>query len=144
MMRGAIVVVGQVVLAACGARSSLERQVGIDAGGSSSSFSVPMCSWPASLNDAGPYSCTPSQSLVECDLASGGSCFCLSSGEPVCSGCGNLDGGTCKALCGSREYGLVCGGLGPPPEGANLTPPQGCRVAVNEGLGPSHYCCPCQ
>jgi hypothetical protein len=145
-MRGAIVaLLGGVLLVGCGGATSPEHPAfggASDAATDGASVSQALCSWPDSLNDAGPFSCAAERALVECDFPSGGGCFCLLSGPSTCA-C-DVDAETCRDLCDAGEYGVECGGFFSTPPDANVTPPAGCRVAVDETIGPVHYCCPCQ
>jgi hypothetical protein len=123
------------------------------------------CSWPASLYDAGPGSCTAGRAFVSCSYPVGVTCEgglggavgsggldmgCISDDPTSCAGCTSISGiATCHDMCGPDQYAVSCGG---PPHfdedgGSNFTyqeAPDGC-VGVGATPGGNAYsCCPCE
>jgi hypothetical protein len=106
------------------------------------------CSWPAQFNDAAPRACHAGRVLVVCATpGAGAGClsFCVSEGPVQCSK-SNCPA-PCQSQCADNEYGLICGGIGPPPPDASAAdeqPPSQCRFvsAVPAGIG--WWCCPCE
>ncbi len=102
------------------------------------------CAWPASLDsrDAGAGACQPAHALLSC---TGGNLteLCLSDDPTQCPGDNavpNVTFNDCHDLCGSQEYAVVCGSVGP---GPISDPPAGCHGAEATPAGIVFYCCPC-
>jgi hypothetical protein len=96
------------------------------------------CSWPASLDDAGPRQCHAARASVSCELPGGETEVCLSDDPTTCPGASDA---SCTDLCHADEYAVACGGVGPAP---SPSLPAGCRsLPPNPGGGISG-CCPCE
>ena len=124
---------------------------GVDAistDGASDKEPLPQCTWPGSLNDAGPDGCRASRALVACNGPAGG-CDCRSDDATTCptpTTCGLAYGyTTCQDQCADNEYAVACGGP-PQPDAAyvNQQPPSSCRLALATPGGVAFYCCPCE
>jgi hypothetical protein len=108
--------------------------------GSALSLAATQCSWPASLDDAGAGGCRAERAIVQCADSGGGQCFGLAD-DVSCSGCG--DGFSNPVdKCGSDQYGVVCGSVGPSSTPIG-TPPSGCTSQGATPAGTIFYCCPC-
>jgi len=102
------------------------------------------CSWPSTLNDAGPGACRASRTYVACHDSAGDGCSCATDGAQTCDCSGFLNAGpwTCDYACAANQYFVSCGSIGPG-AGAPADPPAGCTsMAPNPG-GVVGYCCPC-
>ena len=103
--------------------------------------------WPSVYDDAGPWGCHAEPALVSCTNGSTSVvCGCLSdAADCPSSPCATEAGGTCHDECTSTEYGLACGGIGPPPPGVTpADPPANCRLNENTPGGVTFLCCPCE
>lgn len=99
---------------------------------------LPVCSWPASLNDAAPRQCSAARAYVACTYPGGAGEDCMSDDPTTCPG---ASAASCTDLCHADEYAVGCGGVGPEP---SPPLPSGCRsLPANPGGGVSG-CCPCE
>lgn len=103
------------------------------------------CRWTASLNNTTPGGCHAARAFVVCSFSGGGGCGCLSADPTICPGCTPGNPVECHDLCARDEYAVACGGLrGPPPDAANVAPPDACHFNTADPGGNSYYCCPCE
>jgi hypothetical protein len=110
---------------------------------SANDLGAQQCSWPSSLNDAGPGGCTAALALVSCTNSAGDTCGCLSSSMESCAvgACSGYSG--CRDQCGANEYAVACGSIGPSAQ-ESANPPAGCTTKLATPAGIVYYCCPCQ
>jgi len=112
--------------------------------GGPDSLAFVQCSWPSSLNDAGPGGCRAARTYVRCQDPAGDGCLCASDGTQSCDCSGVVSGGpwTCDYACAADQYTVSCGSVGPsaqPPP----APPAGCTSLLANPGGVITYCCPC-
>ena len=123
------------------------------------------CSWPSSLYDGGPGSCTVGRAYVACSYPVGVTCEggvgasglnggidmgCISDDPTSCAGCTSVSGtATCQDMCGPDKYAIGCGG--PPhfvedgaPPFTYQEPPDACAFLAVTPAGSTYSCCPCQ
>jgi hypothetical protein len=101
------------------------------------------CAMPPAAQDAGAnvVACLVARASLECPVAGGGICGCLSEDPKSCSECGAST--TCSNRCEAHEYAMACGG---PPQrdgGSYAEAPASCRSVAGFPSGSAIYCCPC-
>jgi hypothetical protein len=110
-----------------------------------SSTSLPTCTWPASLDpvDGSSDACVAARTYLACQDSNGGGEDCLSNDPTQCPGPDLTAGVTysaCVDQCHANEYAVGCGGIGP---GPSPSLPAGCRNLPAGPGGGSVGCCPC-
>jgi hypothetical protein len=115
---------------------------GNNIGSNTNTLGAQQCSWPSSLDDAGPGGCRAARALVACHDSAGDTCVCLSSDPQSCPTCG-ASYSSCQDECALNEYAVTCGSVGPSPGGI-ASPPEGCTSKGANPGGSIEYCCPCQ
>jgi hypothetical protein len=137
----AVIAAAAFALAACGGR---------DAGGLSAAG---VNRDPVAINDSGPSGtctqpdasvngCTAARALLSCGQDGGESEICLSDNLVGCPGPQPSWAAPCTDHCGTSEYALACGGIGP--TAPTYVPPPACRFAGAVPAGIAYYCCPCK
>jgi hypothetical protein len=91
--------------------------------------------------DASVSGCTSARALLSCGLDGGPGEICFSDNFVSCPG-PPPSYTPCTDQCGTSEYALACGGIGPMAPQYNA-PPE-CRFAGANPGGVAYYCCPCE
>jgi hypothetical protein len=106
-------------------------------GGRATDIDAVQCTWPSTLNDAGPGGCQAARAYITCSGPSGG-VLCLSDGALTCP---NVTDESCHDACAANQFAVACGSIDPSVPSAD--PPAGCTSAGFTPAGIGFYCCPC-
>jgi hypothetical protein len=115
----------------------------VDAGAAVDAAAATSCAMPLAVQDAGAnvVACLVARASLECPVAGGGSCGCLSEDPKSCSECGAST--TCSNRCEAHEYAMACGGPPRRDGGSYAEAPASCRSVAGFPSGSAIYCCPC-
>jgi hypothetical protein len=104
------------------------------------SASLPACTWPSSLDSPDAGQCAAARMYLNCQFPGGGGMACMSNNASYCPGNALDTSLTCVNQCNANEYAVGCGGPGPAP---SPPLPGGCRGLPSGPGGGVSGCCPC-